>query len=135
MPEIDTSTVLTIRGRRRKMLRELRHLSGSLEGVKMVVARTIELGGKLIAQVGDDVTEIAVTWTNLPMLIKRGYVLTSSPVDHTRIELPKSILEPSQLPMVAEQSTINDEEITKTSSDTIDSDPPKKASRKYLAGR
>src|SRR3954464_461464 len=59
----------------------------TLDGVKLTVIQTMNLGTDGRYMPGADVTEIGKHWVNLPSLIKCGYITADPPVDYTSLEI------------------------------------------------
>lgn len=66
---------------RRRLLKELRKLPRTLDGVTLSVGRTFTLPDGKVLSPGDAVPIEALA-SNLRALIKHGYVATSEPVDY-----------------------------------------------------
>lgn len=90
VPLSNHDTYITVRGRRRMSSRERRMCQAHLGGVRLVCVTTIDdLDGSKL-EPGTDITEKAALMTNLPLMLKRGWVKADPPVDWARIQMAKS---------------------------------------------
>jgi len=67
---------------KRALVRDLRKLPKTLDGVAVSIGRTIRLGDGVELHPGDAVPKELLESPNLRALVRNGYVVPSSPVDH-----------------------------------------------------
>lgn len=95
---------------KRTLLRNLRSLPKTLDGVKLTIGRTIALPDGKVLNPGDQVpAELLGQGVSVRQLVRRGYVLTSEKVDHRFLDgAPKAEPPKQESPKEEEKKSFKD---------------------------